>query len=134
MNTALLLAGSVFVSLGAVVHVYFYYLESVSWSKPSSWKRFGIKSAEDAETVRPWAVNQGYYNLFIAIGTLAGVALIALPDLDQAGISIAIFGALIMAGAGVVLVSNNKRMAIGALIQGAAPLVGAALLFASQLT
>jgi putative membrane protein len=133
MNTALLLAGSVFVSLGAVVHVYFYYLESVSWSKPSSWKRFGIKSAEDAETVRPWAVNQGYYNLFIAIGTLAGVALIALPDLDQAGISIAIFGALIMAGAGVVLVSTNKAMAIGALIQGAAPLVGATLLFASQL-
>jgi putative membrane protein len=131
MNTALLIAGSILVSLGALLHVFFFYLESVSWSKPSSWKRFGVKSAEDAETVKPWAFNQGYYNLFIAIGTLVGVGLIALTDLDQAGIAIAIFGALIMAGAGVVLVSTNRRMAKAALIQGAAPFIGAVLLAVS---
>jgi putative membrane protein len=133
MNTVFLVAGSVLVSLGALLHVFFFYLESVSWSKPSSWKRFGVKSAEDAETVKPWAFNQGYYNLFIAIGTLVGVALIALTDRDQAGVAVAVFGALIMAGAGVVLVSTNRRMAKAALIQGAAPFIGAALLLASVL-
>lgn len=133
MNTALLVAGSVLVSLGAVLHIFFFYLESVAWSTPSSWKRFGVKNAEAAETIKPWAFNQGYYNLFIAIGTLVGVALIVLTALTQAGVAVAVFGALIMVGASVVLVSTNKRMARAALIQGGAPFIGVVLLLASQL-
>ena len=132
-NTLLVAAGSVLVSLAALLHIYFFYLESVSWSKPSSWKTFGVRSAEDAETVRPWAFNQGFYNLFIAVGTLVGVTLIAVGGLTHVGIALALFGSLTMVGAATVLVLSNKRMARAAAIQGGAPLVGAILLAASLL-
>ena len=39
--------------------------------------RFGIRSAEDAAIVRPMAFNQGFYNLFLAIGIVAGLGLVA---------------------------------------------------------
>ncbi|MGV8970025.1 MAG: DUF1304 domain-containing protein [Microbacteriaceae bacterium] len=131
MSSPYVVLGSVLVSLGAIVHIYFFYLESLSWAKPASWRRFGVKTAEAAYTVQPWAFNQGFYNLFIATGTLAGVALVAVTEFDEAGIGVAVFGALVMAGAGVVLVLSHRRMATAAAIQGAAPLIGAILLLVS---
>ena len=41
MNTALLVAGSVFVSIAALIHVYIFVLESVRWSPPATCRTSG---------------------------------------------------------------------------------------------
>jgi putative membrane protein len=131
MNTLLMVTGSILLSVAAVLHIFFFYLESVAFSRPSSWKRFGVRSAEAAETIRPWAFNQGFYNLFIAVGTLAGVALLTVTSLVQAGIAAVLFGAMVMIGASLVLVMSDGRMAMAAAIQGGIPLVGSVAIVAS---
>ena len=57
MNPVLLIVGSIFVGLAALVHVYIFYLESIAWSKPATWKNFGLKSQAEADTVKPMAYN-----------------------------------------------------------------------------
>ena len=64
--------------LAAAIHVWFFVLESVAVrrgraSRPGS----GSGRAEQIAAVRPMAFNQGFYNLFLAIGIAAGIALIA---------------------------------------------------------
>ena len=73
MNTALPVAGSVFVSIAALIHVYIFVLESLCWPRPATWKTFGLKSPADADVVKPMAFNQGFYNLFLAIVTGIGI-------------------------------------------------------------
>ena len=58
--------------VAAAIHVWFFVLESVQFTRPTVFARFGIRSAEDAAIVRPMAFNQGFYNLFLAIGIVAG--------------------------------------------------------------
>lgn len=128
MNEALLVAGLVFVGLAALIHVYIFYLESIAWSKPRTWKTFGLRTQADADTVRPMAYNQGYYNSFLAAGIIVGIVLIATPRLEQAGVALVLFSALSMVFAATVLITSNPKLARAALLQGAAPLVGSVLL------
>ncbi len=60
--------------LAALLHVYIWVLESFRWTEPATRKTFGTSEA-DAEITRPMAYNQGFYNLFLAIITLVGLAL-----------------------------------------------------------
>jgi putative membrane protein len=122
MNPALLIIGSIFGSLAALVHVAIFYFESIAWTRPTTWKRFGLASQADAETVRPMAYNQGFYNLFLAVGTVVGVILLA-TDLAQAGFTLALFATLSMVAAATVLVLSNPKLARAALTQGALPLL-----------
>lgn len=59
----------------AALHVGFFVLEAVLWTKPTGRRIFGL-SAQDAETTRVLAVNQGAYNGLLAVGlvwsTLSG--------------------------------------------------------------
>jgi putative membrane protein len=123
MNPALLIIGSIFAVLAALVHVVIFYLESIGWTKPAVWKRFGVASQADADTVRPMAYNQGFYNLFLAIGAVVGTILLA-TELEQAGYAVVLFATLSMVAAATVLVLSNPRLARAALTQGALPLVG----------
>ncbi len=45
----------------ALVHVWFFALESVLFERPTVFRRFGLRSAEEAAVVRPMAFNQGFY-------------------------------------------------------------------------
>lgn len=128
MNTALLVAGSVFVGLAALIHLYIFYLESIAWSKSRTWTTFGLRSQEDADTVQPMAYNQGYYNAFLAGGILVGIVLLVTPATQQGGYALIVFAALCMVLAAVVLITSNARLARAAAIQGAAPLIGVVLL------
>ncbi|HVQ22191.1 MAG TPA: DUF1304 domain-containing protein, partial [Candidatus Saccharimonadia bacterium] len=56
--------------VAALLHVGFFYLESIAFRRPTTWARFGIASQEQAEIVRPMAFNQGFYNLFLAVGVI----------------------------------------------------------------
>jgi putative membrane protein len=116
----------IFVALAGVFHLAVFAMESVVFRKPSTWKRFLIKSQDEAEVARPWAFNQGFYNLFLALGALGG--LIAGGDKGHA---ISLFACACMAGAGVVLVASDRRMARSAALQAVPPIL--ALLLAAVL-
>jgi putative membrane protein len=124
MNAAFAIIGSVFVFLAALVHLGIFALESVLWSKPSTWKSFGVADQRDAEVLRPMAYNQGFYNLFLAIGAGVGLVLLGTGFSREGGIAIAIFSLGSMLLAAVVLIASNPRLARAALVQGGPPLIG----------
>lgn len=122
-------AGLVFAALAATVHVYIFVLESFAWTTARTRAVFGT-TPEEAETTRMLAFNQGFYNLFLAVVTAIGVALVVLGHRS-------VGGALILAGAGsmlaaaVVLLSSSPDKARPAIIQGTFPLLAVALVWFS---
>jgi putative membrane protein len=126
----LTVVAAVFLGLAALIHVYIFYLESIAWSKPKTWKTFGLKTQIEADTVKPMAYNQGYYNGFLAIGVIVGLVLIT-TNLAQAGYALAIFAGSSMVLAATVLITSSPKLARAAVLQGAAPLIGVLLLAAS---
>jgi putative membrane protein len=113
--------------LAAAVHGYFFVLESLRFDRPSTWRTFGVPDAEQAAAARPWAYNQGFYNLFLGIGTAVGVVLVATGNVT-AGASLVAFGCACMVGAAVVLATSDRSKLRGALIQGVLPAIALALL------
>jgi putative membrane protein len=126
----LTIIGAVFLGIAALIHVYIFYLESIAWSKPATWKTFGLRSQAEADTVRPMAFNQGYYNAFLAVGVISGLVLLT-TNLTQAGFALAIFAGLSMVLAATVLITSSPALARAAVLQGAAPLIGVVLLVVS---
>jgi len=122
METALLVIGAVFVALAALIHVYIFVLESLRWRQPATWKIFGIRGQAEADILSPMAFNQGFYNLFLAIG--AGVGLILLPRVEPAGLALIFLTAGSMLAAALVLLLSDRSKVRPAVIQGAAPLLG----------
>lgn len=141
------LAAQILAGLAAAIHVFFFYLESIAWRKPSTWRTFGLKSQDEAEVTHGLALNQGFYNLFLAIGVFVGIVLhataadsVAVGDVASAGEpsyewslpndfvqrfwgeASVVFGLACMLGAALVLlVSSKGKMVRGAAIQGLAP-------------
>ncbi|MCH7230394.1 DUF1304 domain-containing protein [Glycomyces sp. L485] len=57
-----------FAFLAAALHVYIWVMERLRFGDPKIHGGvFGAPSA-DVDTVRSWAFNQGFYNLFLAVG------------------------------------------------------------------
>jgi putative membrane protein len=131
MNAAFAVVGSVFVFIAAVIHLGFFALESVLWSRPSTWRQFGVSNQADADVLRPMAYNQGFYNVFLALGAGIGLVLLGTGFSTEGGIAIAMFALSSMVLAAVVLITSNPKMLRGALIQGAAPLLGLVFLVLS---
>ncbi len=123
MNLVLLIVAIVFAALAALLHVYIFVMESVLWTRPAIWKRFGLKSQEDAQTIKPMALNQGFYNLFLAIGVFVGFFLLLHPTLHAAGAALVLFCCASMLAAALVLVISNPNMVRAAVTQGALPLL-----------
>jgi len=124
MSSTFLIVGAVFVGLAGLIHIAIFVFESVLWNQPSTWKRFGITSQADADVLRPMAYNQGFYNLFLALGAGAGLVMLASSNVTQAGAALSIFVLLSMLLAAVVLVFSNPKLVRAAAFQGAAPLIG----------
>jgi putative membrane protein len=108
------------IAAGAV-HVLIFCMESLWWTTPQVRHRFR-QTEQQAEGTRLLAFNQGYYNLFLAFGIFAGLALAATghPNL---GLVLVLWNCLFMLGAAIVLAASAPGMWRGALIQGTAPLV-----------
>jgi putative membrane protein len=115
--------------LAAAIHVWFFVLESVVFARPTVAARFGLKTPEQIATVRPMAFNQGFYNLFLAVGIVAGIAQIA-AGATVAGRSIVLFACLCMVWAGIVLLVTSPRLRQAALVQLGPPLVAIVAAFA----
>lgn len=109
--------------VAALVHLWFFALASVLFERPTVFRRFGLHSAEDAAILRPMAFNQGFYNLFLAIGIAVGLVLVASGTDAVAGRALVLFACACMVGAGVVLVATNRRFLTAAAIQARPPLV-----------
>ncbi len=115
-------AVQVFACLAGALHLLIFTMESVLFRRPQVWRRFLIASQTDAETVQPWAFNQGFYNLFLALGAIIGA--IAAGD---RGLAVALFACGCMALAGVVLVATDRRMLRAGVTQAAFPLIALVL-------
>jgi putative membrane protein len=120
-----LLFGGIAAAVGALIHVWIFLLESVWFDRPSVYGRFGLRSEQEARAVHGFAFNQGFYNLFLAVGAGLGVALMVRgggptgldPSLFAAGKAIAMFACASMAAAGAVLVATDRRFVRAAAVQ-----------------
>jgi putative membrane protein len=108
-----------FAALAALLHVYIFVMESVQWTQPKIWKRFGVADQAAAEITKPMAYNQGFYNLFLAIGVVIGIVLFYAGG----GIALVLFSLGSMVGAALVLVTTGLKYVRPALIQGTLPLI-----------
>jgi len=114
----MLIAAQILASIAALLHVVFFVFESVLWTRPAVFARFGIASKEQAETTRAMAYNQGFYNLALAIGVGVGVVLLGQAgDAMLVGKVLVIFGTACMAWAGLALISTGRRYLRAAAIQ-----------------
>ena len=120
MTVGLVLAG-----LAAALHVYIFYMESLAWTSPSTRAVFGT-TAEEAESSKELAYNQGFYNLFLAVLVAIGIVLTA-ADKDEVGPALVLAGAGSMVAAATVLVASNPSRASAALKQGLIPLIAVVL-------
>jgi putative membrane protein len=116
---------TVFGSLAALLHVYIFVMESVQWSQPRIWKRFGVPDQRTADATKPMAHNQGFYNLFLAIGAVIGIVLFWTGGGGEiAGRALALFSLGSMVAAALVLLTTGMKYLRPALIQGTLPLIG----------
>lgn len=118
----MLIAGLALTGVAALVHVYIFYLESFAWTRPKTRATFGL-TAQEAAATRPMALNQGYYNLFLAIVTAVGIVLAATGS-TAVGAALVLAGAGSMAAAAIVLVVSDPTKRGAALKQGLVPLLG----------
>jgi putative membrane protein len=121
--------------VAALLHVVFFYMESIAFPRPEVHRRFGLKTADQAAVARPIMLNQGFYNLFLGIGVLVGLAMCAGDGTTAtAGAAVVVFGLACMALAGIVLAVTSPRLRRAAFVQAAAPLLALALLGLLELT
>ena len=114
--------------LAGVLHVVFFFMESVWWMKPWVQRAFTVDD-QQARTMKLMAFNQGFYNLFLAGGAFVGIGLAA-DGRTAEGVALTTFACASMLGAAVVLAGSRRRMAAGAILQGIFPLVYMVLLAA----
>ncbi len=119
-------AALIVASLAAVLHVYIFVMEAFTWTSPRTRAVFGT-TAEEAETTKLLAFNQGFYNLFLAIVTAIGIVALAQGH-SGVGAALVFAGVGSMAAAAVVLVASSPDKARSALIQGTFPVIAVILL------
>ena len=112
----------VFAVIAALLHVLFFYLESVTFSRPATWQRFRVRSQADADLLRPMAFNQGFYNLFLGIGAIGGVVAANIGYV-QAGRALVLLACGSMLAAGLVLILSDRRFLRSGLIQAVPPAI-----------
>jgi putative membrane protein len=119
-------AGLIFAGLAALLHVYIWVMESLTWTSARTRATFGI-SEEEAVATKELAFNQGFYNLFLAIATFTGIVI---GGTGRYGIGLALIfaGAGTMLAAAVVLLLSSPDKARAAVTQGTLPLIAIVLL------
>ena len=122
----MLIAGLIVAVLAALLHGYIFVMESFTWTSPRTRAVFGT-TAEEAETTKLLAFNQGFYNLFLGIVTIVGVV-VAFTGATSVGVALVFAGVGSMLAAAVVLLAAAPDKARAAVTQGLLPLVSVALL------
>lgn len=127
----MVIAGLVFAALAAVLHIYIFVMESLTWTSPRTRATFGI-SEEEAQATKELAFNQGFYNLFLAIVTVIGIVAVGLGH-NGVGFALVFAGVGSMLAAAAVLLTSSPDKARAAITQGAFPLIAVVLLVVALL-
>ncbi|MFF3006039.1 DUF1304 family protein [Kitasatospora sp. NPDC057940] len=115
----------VFAVIAAAVHLLAWPLESFLYGHPRV--RFLLTgSTADAPEVRLWRFNVGFYNLFLALGLVAGLVLLHTGH-SASGRAVISYVAAFMVAGGVTLLASEPKVWRGALAQA---LPAAAILIA----
>ncbi|HYF65417.1 MAG TPA: DUF1304 domain-containing protein [Herpetosiphonaceae bacterium] len=107
----MLLLANGLTALVALLHAYFMVLEVFLWDKPAGLRAFGQTPAQAAAT-KTLAINQGFYNGFLAAGLAWGLILGA----EGRAIKLFFLGCVVIAGlVGAASTRNRKILVIQAL-------------------
>lgn len=98
----------VFAVLAGVIHVGVFAMESLLFARPDVQRAF-LGSTPATPEVKLFAFNQGFYNLFLALGAIGGVI--------AGNTAITLFSCACIVGAGFVLLASQRRLWRGALVQ-----------------
>jgi putative membrane protein len=119
-------AALIFAGLAALLHVYIFVMESLTWTSARTRATFGT-TPEEAETTKLMAFNQGFYNLFLAIVTAVGIVAVCLGH-TAVGAALVFTGVGSMVAAAAVLLAAAPDKARAAVTQGTFALIAVALL------
>ncbi|THV22871.1 DUF1304 domain-containing protein [Glycomyces paridis] len=122
----MLVVVQVLAALSGLVHVYIWGMESLRFADPRVHRWVFKVATPDVGAVRLWAYNQGWYNLFLAVGAIAGVAVVRWQP--EVGWTLIVFSCASMVAAALILYKANRFMVAAALKQGILPAL--ALVFA----
>ena len=111
------------IAIVALLHVAFFILEAILWTKPFGRRTFGLTKERAADTAS-LALNQGLYNLFLAAGLVWGIVA------RDCAFQIRLFFLACVVVAGVVGAISVKRSIL--FIQGLPAIFALLLLFLSR--
>jgi putative membrane protein len=115
------LVTQIFAIVAALFHVGTFVMESVLFGRPAV-QRILVGRAEPAPGVRLWAFNQGFYNLFLAAGPVAGVIAAGMGH-ESVGRALVVYSCAFMTGCGVILFISNPKLWRGMVGQSGPPLI-----------
>ena len=121
-GVGVLITAAVFAVIAAAIHLYIFVLESLRWTEPATMAIFKVSTPQEAAATQAMAYNQGFYNLFLAVGAVLGVVLLSAGS-RVAGLTLMSFASASMFLAALVLILSDRSMARPALIQGGPALV-----------
>jgi len=119
----------VFATLTIFIHVLVFVGESLLWGEPLIIERVlskidapaGISLSDQAQILDVLFYNQGFYNLFVALGGVGGLILYKYGRIQE-GIALVCYMCFFALGAGVVLASTTTAYP-AAILQGLPPLI-----------
>lgn len=120
--SALTVTGLVVASMASLLHMVFFVLESVLFRTPGVRRLFGVRPDADSAPLRLFAVNQGLYNLALAVAVLVGVVVAIAAPVSNLGVIVVLTGCAVMVVAGIALAVTAPRRTLPiALAQGGLP-------------
>jgi putative membrane protein len=128
----------IFSVLTIVAHILIFIIESLLWDVPVVIGKVlskvdapaGVSPIDQAQILEVIFFNQGFYNLFVALGGIAGIVLYSYGR-KQEGIALVCYICLFALGAGVVLASTTTAYP-AAILQSLPPLIALAGLYHSN--
>lgn len=122
------LIAQVFAIIAVLFHLMAFVLESVLFHRSDVQVLMQGQPAQ-SQDVHKWAFNQGFYNLFLAAGPVAGLIAYYAGNVEV-GRALVIYGCAFMVGCGIVLLISDRTRLRAMLGQSGPPLIALiALLF-----
>ena len=118
----------IFVTVSGLIHCLFFAMESLFFMDEQVYTRFRLDSVAEAEIVRLFAYNQGWYNLFLAIAAFVG-AFLGHKLKPNVGNTLAMYACFSMLGAALVLIYSSPDMLRASIVQGLFPVLAIVTFF-----
>lgn len=116
--TSLALIFSLFAGL---LHVGIFVAESLLWRRPAVWRAFNVANQTAADEAAFFTYNQGFYNLFLAVGAVVGPVLVWAGTSTVGGTLVTFACGSMVAAAVVLRVGGGRGFTRAAAIQAIFP-------------